>query len=192
MAENSDQVVVGADGQVWVAEFGDAPAAPTNATTDPNTVDADYANLGFTSEEGATITDGKTITDIGAWQSFYPIRSIVTARDFMVAFMLRQWNRDTVELALGGTVSGSAGNWTFVPPSPADLDLRVLILDWQDDARSYRLYIPKCMSVENVETNLVRTSAADLPITLKALDPGDGDDVYTLFTNDDAFGPTGS
>ena len=191
MAENSAQVVVGADGQVWVGDWDLTLTAPTDATTDPNTVDPDFKNLGFSSEEGATITDTKEVVDIGAWQSFYPIRKIVASRALRVAFMLRQWNRDTIEFALGGTVAGSAGSWTFSPPSPANLDLRGLILDWQDDARSYRLWVPKCLVVEPVETTLARTSAADLPITVEALSPG-ATDAYKIFTNDNAFGPTGS
>lgn len=192
MAENSDQIVVGADGQVWVAEHDLSPAAPTNATTDPNTVDSDFANLGFTSEDGATISDAKELTDIGVWQSFYTARKIVNARTFQVSFVLRQWNRDTVELATGGTVTGSAGDWELEPPEPSELDLRALILDWQDGADSYRLYVPKCLVVNSVETQLVRTAAADLPITLEAMDPGLGIKPYKILTNADGFGPTGS
>ncbi|MGH2651763.1 MAG: hypothetical protein ACRDHK_11200, partial [Actinomycetota bacterium] len=185
----AEQVVVGANGQVWVAL--DGATAPTDATTDPNTVDSDYANLGFASEEGATFNESKEITDIGAWQSFYPIRKIVTARAIAVSFMLRQWNRDTIEFALGGDVTGSTGDFEFTPPSPEELDLRALILDWQDGDKNYRLYVPSGIVTGAVETNLVRTGAADLPIEFSAIDPG-GADIYTIFTDDPAFGPTGS
>ena len=38
-----------------------------------------------------------------------------------------------------------------------------------------------------VESNFTRTSAADLPITFSATDPGTGVSIYSLFTTDVAF-----
>lgn len=195
MAENSDQVVVGADGQVWVSRPGVALSsvtAPSDATTDPNTVDPDWMNLGYTSEEGATLTLSREIEDILAWQSFDPIRKIVTSRNVVLAFTLRQWNQDTVELATGGTVTGTAGDWELTPAAAGSLDERSLLLDWQDGAsRSFRLYIPRGIIGNDIETNIVRTAAADLPIEFAAFAPSTGS-IFTMFTNDNAFGPTGS
>jgi hypothetical protein len=190
MAEDAGQVVVGTNGQVWVGAVGST--APTDATTNPNTVDPDYIDLGFVSEDGATFNEGKEITDIGAWQSFFEIRKIVTGRSVGVSFALRQWNRDTIEFALGGTVAGTAGDWTFTPPDPSVLDERAMILDWQDGDKNYRLYFPRGIVSGDVETSFTRSAASDLPIEFSPIDPGAGDDIYTLFTDDPAFGPTGS
>lgn len=179
---NASQVVVGSNGKVWVAEIG--TAAPTNATT---ALAAGWSDLGYVSEDGATFSEGKDITDINAWQSFYPIRYIVNSRQVTVSFTLRQWNNKTVEFALGGTITGGPTDFTYTPPSPEELDLRQMALEWYDSSKSYRLYIRRGLVTENVETQLIRTDAANLPITFSAMDPGSGTAVYSLFTNDANF-----
>jgi len=179
---NASQVVVGANGKVWVAPIG--TTAPTNAAT---AMPAGWTDLGYVSEDGATFTEGKDITDIGAWQSFYPIRYIVNSRLVTVAFALRQWNNATVQFALGGTIASNSAEWTYTPPAPEVLDLRQLALEWFDSTKSYRLYIRRGLVTENVETQLVRTDSAALPITFSAMDPGGGTSVYSLFTTDSAF-----
>lgn len=181
MPANANQVVVGGTGLVLVAPTTEA--APTNATT-PLT--GNWQDLGFTSEDGVTVTDSKDIEEIGAWQSFYPIRRIITGRDFTVSFALRQWSRVNVILALGGgTVTGSSP-WTYTPPSPGSIDNRSLVVSWQDGSKSYRLYVPVGMVTESVETNITRTGASDLPITFSATSDGTTNP-YTLFTTDSSF-----
>jgi hypothetical protein len=180
---SADEIVVGANGKVWVAE-----------TTDPMPTDSDTAlnvawvDLGYVSEDGVTFTDSKEVESIGGWQSFYPIRRVVTSRDAMVSFVLRQWNEDSVALAFGGgaVTDNGGGEYEYNPPSPEDIDNRALVIEWTDGTKDYRLLFPSGMVTEAVETNIVRTSAADLPITFAAT-PASGADAYILFTNDPAF-----
>lgn len=179
---NASQVVVGANGKVWVADIG--TSAPTDATS---ALAAGWTDLGYVSEDGATFSEGKDITDIGAWQSFYPIRYIINSRQVTLSFTLRQWNNVTVEFALGGTITGGPSAFTYTPPSPETLDLRQMALEWTDGAKSYRLYVRRGLVSETVETQLIRTDAANLPITFSAMDPGSGTAVYSLFTNDTNF-----
>lgn len=180
---NADEVVVGANGQIYVGATGQAE--PTDATT---ALVGTYSQLGFVSEDGVSFTDSKTVEAIGAWQSFYAIRRIITGRELTVSFQLRQWNDATVPFALGGgtVTEPSPGEYTYTPPAPETIDERSLILDWQDGDKNYRLWIPRGMVTENVETNLTRTAAADLPITFAAISDG-ADDAYILFTDDPAF-----
>lgn len=187
MSNDAAQVVVGANGSVWVAATaGDAP------TDVASPLSGDWTDLGLISEDGATFTEGKDVTDIAAWQSFYPIRRIITGRSVQVSFSLRQWNRDTVEFALGGTVSDNTGEYIYTPPAPEEFDERSLALEWTDGTKAYRLYLPIGVVSEAVAISLVRTSAADLPVTFAASDPGAGNDVYTLFTDDPAFAAVSS
>lgn len=188
VANDATEVVVGANGRVWVAST--TSDAPTDVAAAMTTLTGDWTDLGYISEDGATFTEGKEITDINAWQSFYPIRRIITARSVAVSFALRQWSRETIEFALGGTVAANTTEWKYTPPAPEALDERSITLEWEDGTKSYRLYIPRGIVSENVETQLVRTAAADLAITFAATDPGVGVDIYTLFTDDPAFGPT--
>lgn len=181
---NAAYVVVGANGDAYAGPT--STPAPTSSTS---TLDAGFLKLGFISEDGATFTEGKEITDINAWQSFYPIRRLVTARTVQVAFVLREFSQRNIEFALGGTVTPAVppGPWSYTPPSPEELQEKSLVLDWSDGAKHYRLYIPKGIVSEDVETVLTRTAAADLPVTFAAIDPGGGSNIYTLFTDDPAF-----
>ena len=181
MGNDASQVVVGANGQVYVG-----PLAADAPTAVDDTLDTDFIELGFVSEDGATITDSKTVENIGAWQSFYPIRRIVTEREFTVEFAMRQWNGDNITFAFGGGVVLGGPNFSYTPPDPGEIDERSLILKWQDGTKNYLLYIPRGMATASTVANLRRAQAADLPITFSALSDGD-DAAYTLFTDDPAF-----
>ena len=186
MPNNSNNVVVAGSGKVYVGPT--TATAPTNYTNALVITAGNFSELGFISEDGATFTEGKDITDIGAWQSFYPLRKIVTGRTMEISFALREFNKRAVEFALGGTVSTTAAEWKYVPPAPDALTAKSLVLEWTDGTtKGYRLYVPTGLVTEAVETNLTRTSSADLPITFSATDPGTGTNIYTLFTNDVAF-----
>lgn len=183
MPESADEIVVAANGTVWVAPVGSTQ--PTNPTAAPN---GSWTDLGYINEDGATFTESKEIEDIISWQSFYPTRKIVTSKEATVSFALQQWNENTIKFAFGGgTVSQpSPGVWKYVPASPEVLDERALMIDWQDGTKDYRLIIPKGLVTEAVETQLVRTGSAELPITFAAV-PATGSDAYILLTDDIAF-----
>ncbi len=183
MPNDATETVIASNGQVYVA-----PVTTVQVPDDVGTaLGADWVELGFVSEEGATFSQGQDITDINAWQSFYPVRRVVSSRTVTVAFELLQWNEDTLEFALGGNVtSGGGGEYVFVPPAPEDLIEHSVVVAWQDGTKDYRLYIPRGIVSENVDITLSRTDAAGLPLTFAATDPG-SDDIYTLFTNDTAF-----
>src|SRR6185503_13529384 len=168
MPNDSSEIVVGANGTVWVAPVG---------TTLPADIDealaVDFVDVGFVSENGATFTDSKEITDINAWQSFYPVRRIISSRSSQLAFAIRQWNSDNVKFAFGGgQVTSTANGFEYTPPDPSELDERALCLEWADDTKNYRLVFPRGLVSENVESTAARTSAMDLPITFSAVSDG--------------------
>lgn len=183
MPELSSEVVVGGTGHIWVGPVDATP--PSDATTAMDS--AEWTELGFASEAGVTFTDSKTLVNIMAWQSFYPIRRIISDRDSTLAFVLRQWSGATVQFAFGGgLVEDNGGEFTYTAPSPEVVDERSLAVEWQDGNKHYRLYFPRGLVTDAVETNLVRTAAADLPITFGVISDGSVD-AYTLFTDDTAF-----
>jgi hypothetical protein len=181
---DADQIVVAANGTVYVAPVG--TTQPTDPTSAPA---AAWVDLGYITEDGATFTDSKEIEDILAWQSFYPVRKIVTGKEASASFALRQWNENSIPLAFGGgsVTNPSTGVWRYVPPNPEDLDERALMIDWQDGDKNYRLIIPKGLVTEAVETQLVRTGSAELPITFAAVPASTDDDPFVLITDDLAF-----
>jgi hypothetical protein len=186
MANDADEIVVGGNGKVWIGALG--AALPTSPTTTP----VGFVDLGYLSEDGLSPRDSKTFESISVWQSLYPVRRIATERDFLVAFVLRQWNRVTVPLAFGGGDVAETGPDTniyrYSPPDPEDLDERSMLCDWVDGTRHYRIVIPRGMVTENAESNILRTGAADLPITF-SVNGQDGVDPWYLLTDDPAFAP---
>lgn len=193
MAASNDaaNVVIGANGTVWVGPT-DA-SAPTDVSTDMETVDPDFQALGFISEQGANFTDTKTVLEVMAWQSLFVIARRITARNLELAFAAREWNGNTVRLAFGGgdIADLGGGEFSYSPPAPEDIDERSMVLEWEDGDKHYRLYVPVGMVTSNTQTTLARTAPSDLPITFSATNDGSSD-IYTLFTDDPAFADTQS
>lgn len=183
MPQDATQVRVGADGQVYVAPEG--TAQPANQDSVLNA--AFGSALGYVSEDGVAASDGHTTVDIGAWQSFYAVRTVVSAREFTIGFKLLQWRGTNLRLAFGGaTVTGAYPNLRLSPPGPGVLDVRVCVVDWQDGGYKYRLVVPRCQLSDNTAFNLRRTEDAGLTIGLKVLAPVSGDPWY-LLSNDNSL-----
>lgn len=185
MPQDPDEVVVAANGQIYVAPVGSV--APVDIAT---AWAGTWIDLGYATEDGVTFTDGKTITDIPAWQSFYPIRKIVTGKNTTIAFVLQQWNENSVKLAFGGgvitTTAGPPAHYLYTPPDPEDVDERAVGIEWVDGTKIYRLVIPRATVTDDVSTQLIRTGAAELPISMGIV--GDaGVTPWILRTNDPAF-----
>jgi hypothetical protein len=179
MPKDTGEIVVGANGTLYVADFGTEAPANIEAAWG-----AGWVDLGYLSEDGVTLTDGKTIEDIMVWQLFYAARKIVTERTFTAAFVLRQFNGVQVELAFGGgEVAVNGSGFRFTPPDPETVDERALGIEWLDGDKTFRLVIPKGIVTENVETKIVRNAAADLPITIGVIGQADEDPWY--FDTDD-------
>ncbi len=183
MAKEVDQIRVGANGTIRVAPVG--TTAPTDEIA---AYAAGWVDLGFTNEDGVTLTDEKTLFEIPVWQLFYPARRGVSGRNFTAAFVLRQWSIDTVKLALAATVTEpTPGHYKIVPPSPENIDQRALGIDWIDGTKHYRLIIPRGMVTENVSTKIARANAADLPVTFGIIGDDAAGDPWTIYTDDPAF-----
>lgn len=174
MTLDADEVVVGADGRVY--------AAPENTAVvdDLDPLGVAWQELGYVSEDGIKFKNGQSVEDIQAWQSFYPIRKIVTGKSTGVEFVLRQWNSITLPLAFGGgqVVDDAGGTLKiYVPPAPGEIDNRAMIIDWEDGGSNFRLVLPRGLVTGETETNIVRSSAADLPIAFEVTPSGAPDDL---------------
>ena len=188
MALNATEITVAANGSIYVAPVGTTlPAKHTDPTAGLNAAFG-YA-LGYASEDGVTFSATPDVTDIGAWQSKDPVRRLVTATENSVSTELMQWNEKTFPLVFGGgEVTEAGGFYTYTPPA-ADEGLAEVsvIIDWNDGDKNYRLVIPRANATEGTETQLQRGASANLALTLKALAPAAGVDVWYLNTDDPAF-----
>jgi hypothetical protein len=180
-----DEIVVGSDGHIYVAPVG--TAAPVDVAT---AWSATWIDMGYATEDGVAISKSRDIQTIMGWQSFFPLRRIVTGEDFTVAFSLMQWNESTVKLALGGgvvtTTAGPPIHYLYTPPDPGAVDDRAVGIEWQDGTKIYRLILARAMVTEGVETNLTRNNAAELPITFGVLGEA-GVSPFIMRTNDPAW-----
>jgi hypothetical protein len=181
---NAAETLVGASGSVYVASVG--ATEPSSPTATPS---SDWTELGYLSEDGVTWSVGKATEDVNAWQSFFPVRTLVTSQTSTLAMTLRQWNESTLVLALGGgTVTEElAGFYKYEPPAPGTVDERAIIVDWNDGDRHYRLIVRRAVVSDAVETQLQRGAAADLPVTFNVLGNQSGEAPFILLTDDDAF-----
>jgi hypothetical protein len=188
MSLNAEDLVVAANGRVWVA-----PTTAILPTDETEVLDSSFVDLGYLTDAGVTVSPSMTVESVQPWQSFYSIREIVTARELTIGMELLQFNAETTVLAFGGGIvtEESSGHYKMVPPSPEVIDKRSVVVDWADGTKEYRLVVPVAMMSDGGEFSLSRTAPATLAVTLKALGV-DGEDPFILYTNDSAFAPTGS
>jgi hypothetical protein len=168
MTQSAEDVVIGANGSVSTAPFG------TTLPTDVDTaLHAAFIEHGFVSEDGVTFRDDKEVEGIPAWQSFYDIRKVVSAKSSGIEYVLRQYTPDNLKLAYGGgDIEVAGGVATYTPPVPGELDDRSQVVEWIDGDYTWRLVVPKGIATGEVESQLVRTAAADLPIAFEATPEG--------------------
>jgi hypothetical protein len=177
---NSDELHVGITGQIYVAPLGTAlPSDPTAA------LNAAFVGLGYTTEDGFSFSASRETTDIGGWQTFDPLRTIITARTVQVSFALKQWNEETVPFAFGGGSISGSGPYTYNLPDPEDgLDERAMVIDSVDGDNHVRFVFRRGIVIEAVESQFQHGASADLPITFKLLKPSTGAIASILFDGD--------
>lgn len=182
----ASNILVGSGGAVYVAPVGTAlPTSPTSA------LNAAFVSVGYISEDGIGLSSSVDVSDIGAFQSLLPVRRVVTGRTFDVSFTMREWTAQNIVLAFGGgEVTEDTGVFTYSPPDTGEaLYERSMVIEWNDGDKDYRIVIERGVVAEAVETNVTRTSAAELPITFSVLGNDAGTDAWYLVTDDPALNP---
>lgn len=187
MALSSDEIVVTGTGHIYVAPVG--TAFPANVGVTPSVANG-WTELGYASEEGARFSFGREINSIMGWQSFDPLRKVVTAVPKTVSFDLMQWNMYTVQLAFGGgaITEPTSGNYVYTPPAESFLDERALIIEGTDGASTYRFCFRKALNEEGVDFAFVRSDPVLFPITMGILAADNDADAYFIQTNDPDIG----
>lgn len=189
--QTTEEIVVGLAGQVYAAPVG--TAAPTTVAT---AWGAGWVDLGYTSENGITMTEAKSLNEKRGWPSPRVLRRWIATRDFNVAFTLIQFNTANLIRALGGgtvtegTTGGTTptptGVFTYEPPTDEELGEFALGVEWQDGADIYRLVVPEGLPGDNVDIPVNRSDSIMLPFNYMATVPGTGVP-YSIITNAAAF-----
>jgi hypothetical protein len=187
--QDPTEITVASAGEIFIAPVGTAlPTTPTAA------LNAAFVGLGYVTEDGVTFTITPEIQEIPAWQSRQPVRRDLISQAVGASFSLLQWNETNVPFAFGGgTVTNPSGSiYRYELPTSGALDERAVIVDGLDGTRHVRFILPRCSVTDAVETQLVRTSAAVLPITLAGSQPSDGSSAFVFLTDDSAAFVAGS
>lgn len=189
MAKTSDEFVIGAGGAIYLASVGDT------VETDPaSTLGVGFVELGYCTEDGVSFGDTPEILAVNSWPAKKPTRKEVQSRTTTVGFTLQQWNPDTFVLAFGGGdwASEGGGVYRYDPPATDDsLPQHLLVVDWNDGDRHFRLPLYKITIESGVETTINDQGESVLPVNGEVLEPDTGLP-WNLYTDDPAFAPTGS
>jgi len=178
MAKDSTQTRVAGNGTVYVAAYGVTLPSAHDAA-----LPSSFTDLGYINEDGVTFTDEPTIDRKNAWQSFYPVRILETARMAKAAFALEQWNTATLSLAAGGgTVSTAGTGKKFTPHAAGTISEWSIVIDLTDGAITDRFVIPKCMVTSALESQHNRTDLALMPVEVEAIGVN-GVDAWLFYSN---------
>lgn len=182
MALDADQILVAGGGRVLIAPLG--TTAPTDTTT---AWAAGWKNLGYTTDDGVVLRPNLTVTDINAWQTFEPVRRIVTNRGLTVAFTLLQLTREALLIAFnGGTFTPGTGIVTYEPGEPGSVYERALGVEATDGTKIVRLVIPRVDISDVGDIPFTKGSATQVPLTLAMLGVS-GSAPFTIIADDDAI-----
>ena len=151
------------------------------------TVPADpWVDLGYVNEDGVTLTDAPSETNVGAWQSADPVLVLTTEIARTFAFNLMQWNPDVLAFALGGAM---------VVPAPTEGDsfapdargAYAILLRWKNgDGDTCQFWAPRGKVTGDVSAQLTRTATADLAATYTCTPQG-GEDAWRYTSDAAAF-----
>ena len=185
------QPAVTTDGRPLVGSYGDVYTAPvgTAAPADIEAPAAPWVLLGLISEDGATwAPPTEETTDIGAWQTPYPVRILTTSLTTTVQFQLMEWDRETLPFALGGGTFDDTGvdSVVYHPPGAGESEERAIFIKVLDEPVAMGIYYPKGRVQERGDAVFRRDEAALLDVTFGII----GDPVlepYNLIFAKDAF-----
>lgn len=170
MTLDSSEVFVGNSGNVWLA-----PVGTPLPTADGTALNAAFIDLGYFNENGVAMTNGRTISEVRAWQSYAPLRRIVASMITSWAFSMLQVNSFNLAVAFGGgtVTEPTTGHFNYTAPTPAEgITQWALVLDIQDEAGKLRFTTSKVELEGDVSLAFTRNEALVLPVTLTVLDPG--------------------
>lgn len=187
MSLEGSEVRVAGTGHVYVAPVG--TPFPADITVTPSFA-AGWRELGYCTEDGARFSFGRDVNSIPAWQSFDPVRKVISALPKTVAFDLLQFNHFTWELALGGGTftEPSPDKFEYEPPDESFVDERALIVQMSDGDLDYRVCYRRALNENGVDFAFVRADAVTLPITMGIMAADDGAKPFKIQTNDPNFG----
>ncbi len=185
---DTDALIVGGDGGAFYAPYGST--LPTDVgTAIGQGLDAAFKPLGYTTPDGVKFGITRSIKDIKGWQSFAPLRKIVTEAAQKLTFNLMQFDQYTIPFAFGGGVISSTSNgFKFTPADPATINEWSLVLDIADGTTLHRIVVDRGLPTGDIDTGFTREDAGALAISFEALSANLNTAGWAWYSDSDAFG----
>lgn len=177
---NPTEVRLAPDGRVRVSPVG--TAEPVDATT---AFDPLWAELGWVTEDGVSVTPSIDTNDINMWQSITPVKRPLTGMGLEISVPLGSFNRDTLALYFLNSEWSTVGatGRLEMPNAPVSQEV-ALSVEWEDDEGDMnRLIFPRATMTDRDALNLVRADAITLGLTFATLAGPDGYSAVLLTNN---------
>lgn len=178
MALDATKVRIGSTGGLYVA-----PTGTTLPTTAVATKDAAFDDFGYLSEDGITMSIGRDITDLKAWQNSTVVRKVQTSHDVTLQMTAIELNAVSLANYFGNyTALADGANFNITADA---LDHAAWILDVIDGDVKMRFVIPDGQITEQGDLSITGGGdAMGLPFTLTAFPDNTGVKVYGYIDED--------
>lgn len=172
----------GAFSLCWVADAGSL-VAPTDATT---ALDASFVDIGIVTTDGGTVGTNIQSTDIPAFGSFQPVRTLIQQEIITVAFTAQETNKVVAAIktrqALSAVTVATGGvlNLTRGPGRDAHYGI---VLDALDGTNHIRKFYPSARLTTLGDQQIGFGAAIVYPFTFTAYPDADGNTEYEYIVN---------
>jgi hypothetical protein len=170
MALTAGYAVVGQGGSIlWGTTNITMPSTATSALTG-------FADLGYLTEDGITVTVTPTIQEFNVWQSVTPIRRGLQNQTISLSGAFAEISSASVPKAFGGgsILGGGAGTFSYTPPDPSTgaLDEFAVVADVTDGSDKVRFSFARVNQTEAAEIQFNRQNLAGLAFNFGVLSSG--------------------
>jgi hypothetical protein len=130
-----------------------------------------WSILGYLSADGPTVGQNTSHNDITPWQSVVPLRSVITARQITMKFVMWQLNPETMALYFDADVpTATAGAFTMDVRSDTPQHIYSVGIDAADAEQIMRIGFTRASLTDAADMAIKRGEAIPLEVTLTGLD----------------------
>jgi len=187
MAVNTEKVFVGIPDRVTGAVMS-APRGSVLPTDSSEAPDAAFIDSGYITEDGCTLSDSQSWTDIKDWGGD-TVRRIKSSSDVTVATSFLEVNEASAKAAFGennvtiAPGSATAGEEIAIKINVNEPERKSWIINMLDGERHMRIVIPDGQITDRGDMTFTRQGAVVMPVTIAASPDANGDAVL-LYAND--------
>lgn len=164
MANVAENVVVGSTGGVYIGPLG--TAIPADAAAALNVA---FAEVGYITEAGVTLSEGETSTKIKAWQNADVVRIIQTEHSATFKFVMQETNPNSLAMYYGDNYA--AGEVTIKAGTRPH---KSFIIEVEDGDNHIRYTIADGQVTERGDIVYVNGDAVSYPITIECFPDATG------------------